>query len=406
MNAHLLIIDNYLFGREYLKSAKRLGIDTILVSANALTESDKALANHTISVGYLNEADILQALTDASLHEHVGGILPGHVFHVPLCAALAETLNLPFIHRQAAQRCVNKAEFRRHLHNADIDQGWFVVSRNGLPDHVLKEIKYPCIVKPTDGFASIGVKFITNEADLLNSINSSADESKYNSNKSLGSEFLIEEYIAGYEVSVETVAYEGKTEIVGITGKHFNKKININELGFEIPCQLSDGDEEQIVKYVIDMHEALGINHGLTHTELVMSEEGPRVVEINPRLGGAHLAELYEHGTGVNLYDVAVFNSLNIHGKFKFPLPLKNAAATQWILGEKGKIKKISGTNGVQQGTAERVDIIVRKEVGDLVPGYGDNRDRVVAFVGSGENLADANSNILHRKQLVEIEYC
>ncbi len=51
---------------------------------------------------------------------------------------------------------------------------------------------------------------------------------------------------------------------------------------------------------------AVGLDHGVVHTELRMTSAGPRIIEINPRPAGNQITELIRLVTGVDLPRVAV----------------------------------------------------------------------------------------------------
>jgi argininosuccinate lyase len=51
---------------------------------------------------------------------------------------------------------------------------------------------------------------------------------------------------------------------------------------------------------------ALGITHGPSYVQLILSPEGPRVIEVAARLGGGHDSEICRRAAGVDLATAAV----------------------------------------------------------------------------------------------------
>lgn len=404
MEEFVLVLDDYLFGKAYLAAAKKAGYRTFLVSSAPSTDVPQLVDEH-LSVNLNDIPFAVETILADPRFRSVAAVLPGHVYHVALQAQLCEASSLPSISPRAAERCLNKELFRRRLQDKEISQGWFFAITRDEIDVAIAKAHYPCVAKPVEGFASIGVMVVRNPSELRTALNSIFSDSSYErSGKSMGSKAVVEEYFDGPEFSVETLAFEGKTHIMGITGKYFDLAKSDFELGFELPADLSSKQAQIISDYVVEVHQALDILHGPTHCELRLTSSGPRVVEVNPRLGGAHLSELYETATGTSLYDVVLNNALGNEPPQPLPLPRKKAAATGWVLGHAGIIARVDGVEPLEN--ARLVDMVIQRKVaGEKVPGEGDNRDRIVAFVASGKTLSDARNRLLKAENGISVQY-
>ena len=64
---------------------------------------------------------------------------------------------------------------------------------------------------------------------------------------------------------------------------------------------------DEISKVAIDANKAVGIENGPSHTEIIVTKDGPKIVEIGARLGGdcitTHLAPL---STGINMVEACI----------------------------------------------------------------------------------------------------
>lgn len=404
MEKFVLVLDDYLFGKAYLAAAKKEGYRTFLVSSASSTDVPQLVDEH-LSVNLTDIPLAVETILADPRFRSVTAVLPGHVYHVTLQAQLCEASGLPSISPNAAERCLNKELFRRRLQDQKISQGWFFAVTCDEVDDAIAKAHYPCIAKPVEGFASIGVMVARNPGELRTALNSIFSGSSYErSGKSLGAKAVVEEYFDGPEFSVETLAFEGKTHIMGITGKYFDLAKSDFELGFALPPELSSEQAQTISDYVLQVHQALGIVHGPSHCELRLTGSGPRVVEVNPRLGGAHLSELYEVATGTSLYSVVLNNALGNESLQPLPLPRKKAAATGWVLGRAGTIARVDGIEQLER--ARLVDMVIqRRDAGEKVPGEGDNRDRIVAFVASGKTLNDVRNRLLAAENGISVLY-
>jgi biotin carboxylase len=68
-----------------------------------------------------------------------------------------------------------------------------------------------------------------------------------------------------------------------------------------------------LIDYVLKVLDAVGVHNGFTHTELFMTDKGPRLVEVNPRIAGAsgfhNLQEKISWGDDqVDLFALSIFD--------------------------------------------------------------------------------------------------
>ncbi|MET0416200.1 MAG: phosphoribosylglycinamide synthetase, partial [Actinoplanes sp.] len=59
--------------------------------------------------------------------------------------------------------------------------------------------------------------------------------------------------------------------------------------------------DERLLEVVQSAHTALGFEHGVTHTEVRLTAQGPRIVEVNGRLGGDMITYVGLLATGIDL---------------------------------------------------------------------------------------------------------
>ena len=99
-----------------------------------------------------------------------------------------------------------------------------------------------------------------------------------------------------------------------------------------------------MTRLVRDALEAVGHDHGLSHTEVKLTPNGPRIVEINPRLGGNYIAELVERVTGIDLLaaqiDLALGRRPDFAGR---PTGIRSAAIKFLIPPRAGRVSNVRG---------------------------------------------------------------
>lgn len=144
----------------------------------------------------------------------------------------------------------------------------------------IKGFNFPLIVKPTDRSGSRGVEKVLDPVQLGKAI-SRAQKDSFNGAA------IIEEYVTGCEISVESISYEGCHYILQITDKVTTGAPYFVELEHHQPSGLSPLVQEQVKDIVLRALDALHVRYGASHSELKITEDGDiRVIEIGARMGG------------------------------------------------------------------------------------------------------------------------
>lgn len=173
----------------------------------------------------------------------------------------------------------NKYLMRKCFINNDVPSPKFLkVSKGERLDG--STLNYPVIVKPTDRSGSIGVQKI-NDKQLLQSAIERAQEDSFTQ------EAIVEEFVEGREVSVESISYKGHHYILQITDKVTTEAPYFVELAHHQPSNLSEDIQKRIRQIVEHALTALHVQYGASHSELKITKEGDiKVIEIGARMGG------------------------------------------------------------------------------------------------------------------------
>ena len=147
-------------------------------------------------------------------------------------------------------------------------------------EYSFEDFTYPLIVKPTDRSGSRGVERV-DSPDLLPAAIERAQ------GISLAHEVIVEEFVTGREVSVESISWKGFHWICQITDKVTTGAPYFVELAHHQPSNLPSGIQERIRDIVLKALDALHVRYGASHAELKITPEGDiRVIEIGARMGG------------------------------------------------------------------------------------------------------------------------
>lgn len=220
---------------------------------------------------------------------------------VPFTARLAHALGLPYHDRETVARLTDKYAQRRRLAERGVDavRSALVTSRAEALD-LLGAWPGPVVVKPVRGQSSIDTHLVTGAADFPADLTPTPERP-----------FVVEEFLRGRDegdfgdyVSVESLVVDGVAHTLGVTGK-FPLMPPFREHGGFVPSHLPPAEHEGVARLANDAALALGIRQGLVHTEIKLTPEGPRIIEVNGRLGG-FLADMYLRAMGVDLHELGI----------------------------------------------------------------------------------------------------
>jgi biotin carboxylase len=244
-----------------------------------------------------------------ALKHVVSGIVTGQMENpLRLMARLAQELGFIFNSPEVTERCLDKWLMKETFRAENIPYAEGILIKNDevtLEKH-WDQINFPAIIKPRDAFSSRGVYKCGN----INELNAHLEESRFFSSNG---DILIEEFLEGKEYSVEAITYRGETSIIQFTEKFITSYPTTVETGHLQPAALSSMEQDAISTVVKSALTALGIENSASHTEIMMTQTGPKVIETGARLGGDFIASyLTRSSTGISMDRAAVQIALGL----------------------------------------------------------------------------------------------
>lgn len=243
-----------------------------------------------------------------------------------------------------------------------------------------------CIVKPADNAGSRGVTALNGtKVRTEEELRSTYEYSKENSRNGT---VMVEEYMTGPEVSVEAMTVNGRTTILTITDKFITPPPYFVEIAHSEPSSLSEDIQERIRQVALQAIAAIRLENGPSHTEIKVTEQGPKIVELAARLGGDFItSKLVPLSTGVDMVGASVL--LATGEKVDLESKWNKGAAIHFIQGTEGVIKNIEIDEALYdlEGVEETV---LYKKAGDTVHATKSSNDRIGHIITVGEDAAQA----------------
>lgn len=298
---------------------------------------------------------------------------------MPMCAIASVTreLNLPGISVESALKATDKGEMIQAFKEHGVDIPWFYIVKNlDKLEAISENITFPCIVKPVDNAGSRGVILVNDSTELNNAY-------KYSKTHSRNGTVIIEEFMTGNEVSVETMAINGEIHILAITDKITTGPPHFVEMGHSQPSQLPEAVLQKVKNLTVKAMQALCINNGPAHVEIMITPSGPKMIELGARMGGdcitSHLVPL---STGIDMVkatiELAVGETPDLTPKFN------KGSAIRYFNVKPGIIQKITVMEEVEKIPGIK-EIVFTKGVGETATQIQSSTDRLGYVVAQGE---------------------
>jgi biotin carboxylase len=216
------------------------------------------------------------------------------------CARLAQSLAMPFADPVAMRACKDKRAFRTRLEGLPglAVRASLVHDLSGARE-AAREIGYPVVLKPRALGGSIGVVRVDSERELEQRLRIASSASAGGLTP-IHAGVVVEEYLDGEEFCVDCVTFDSETIPVAVYTKRQCPEPYFEPYEISVPAPASP-EIAAAVAVVTRAHSALGLDNLATHAELRLTTRGPRLIELNARIAGAHLPWLAELALGLDL---------------------------------------------------------------------------------------------------------
>ncbi|MCC2274675.1 pyridoxal-phosphate dependent enzyme [Streptomyces sp. ET3-23] len=371
-----------------LRIAAEAGYEAVLATNDPGRYLGLAGTGATVVECDTNEsAALIAAVTKAVEPERIAAVSTTSEFYLIAAAGLATAVGLPAEDAQAITGCRNKGSLRRVLERAGVRQPAFEVVQDGAAAAAAAaRVGTPCVVKPVDDSGSTRVRrcdTAEQAAALAAEIVAVRENGR---GQATAGEALVEQFLDAPEYSVEMFGTDGGHRLVGITEKTVTGAPNFVESRHIVPAALPAEAAQEMEATVRAALAATGLRRGPSHTEVKLTADGSAIVEINPRLAGGLIPELYRLATGVDLLAAQVGHAAGAEPVL--PGGFSRYAGIQFIMPtEAGELERVTGVEealaveGVEQVT---VTAAAGRRVAPPTDAYG----RIGHIIAAGESRA------------------
>jgi len=353
--------------------------DASLYERQPLVRPWLAQAAHRIEIPTADLSSVLDAVLKINQCDRFDAVLCLIDIRVVLAARIAQALGLPFLNPGSAALLRDKYSVRSCLRDAGLLQPEFALATsNEEVRSAIDAIGLPVLIKPSDGYGSQNILALLSEDDWvpwLSPVDSLLpSRADYGLGVKANDRLLIERYMRGQLLGCDTLSVGGQHYLLGV-----NEKLMFPPPSFAIRggCFIPSGPEfNALQSYVFAALDAVGFDCGAAHTEVMLCDDGPQLVEINPRLVGAKIPRLVSAALQCDLH--ADLIDLHLGRISLMQRPAKGPrqfAVTRWLTSPCSGVVQAIETPKWSDETIRSVEIL--KVAGDEVRPPFENADRL-----------------------------
>lgn len=332
MDQFAIIVDPYLGASLFATEFAKRGVKPIAVFSTSTALESMAFSAELFDEVHYSDGDI-DALTGVVKGYEPVCIVPGNEAGVELAGELTERLlphlaNVPGMSRAQRDKGYQYKALEatdlpilRTICSADEHETAEWVAANGLGDRKL-------VVKPPKSAGTDSVFLVPEGGDWRGPFREILGE--VNQMGVLNDGVVVMEFAEGPEFMVDTYSADGRHGLVmvSIYGKHNRgDRLGIYDMGETIDHH--DPRTKVLFDYTAKVLDAVGIRNASAHAEVILTEEGPRLVEIASRFSGSCMQFHQRISTGDCQIDRAIRHYLD--GEFTGDFEMVTPTRTAWL---------------------------------------------------------------------------
>lgn len=376
-NKTIMILGASILQLPAIEKASEMGLRVVALdmNPNAVGFSVPGVVKEVIST-----IDIEEAVKAAKRYNVDGVMTLATDMPMRTVAAVARECRLVGITEDTAIKATDKSVMRQSLKEAGVPIPRFYRVDNKVEfAAAVKQMPSVFMVKPADSSGSRGILKVEDKAEAEKAY-------EYTKQYSRNGTVVVEECMVGPEVSVETLAIDGEVSVIQITDKMTTGAPHYVEMGHTQPTRLDCAEE--IKKVAVAANKAIGIENGPSHTEIIVTEDGPKIVELGARLGGdcitTHLVPL---STGVNMVEACI--KIALGEKTSITPTMDCGSAIRYFHQHAGVVMDIDGITEAKKLPGVK-EICIVHGIGERITDITDSGSRMGFVIAQGDDANDA----------------
>ena len=385
-----------------LSAAQTFGADLVLVSPRSsdLQLVEAGLAKHVIvhPMAPTRQARGELATTLRDLRVSPTAVVAWSDSTVELAAHLAHTVGCRGTQPEHVDAVRNKRRTRALLDSIDsANPRWASVIDDRTLEAGLKTVGVPCLLKPAGSSGGRGIHRIAAGDDAEATYRAFVDYCDPDRDAVFGNyrgEAVLEQELQGSEHSVAGIVRGGVVHTLAIADKTRDRALMLTHFTI-VPSRLPTAMQARVLDLVRRAVRRLGIDDCGFHADVMVTEDGPRILEVGGRLGGDCInSHLIPHAYGFDSYQallgVVTGAPVDLPDPDQPLVALRSAAMQVLLPPAPGRVTSLHGLEQLEQHPSVR-GVSVARRVGDEVvaPSRAYGRYALAYLVLGGEQAED-----------------
>ncbi|XP_030041525.1 carnosine synthase 1 isoform X2 [Microcaecilia unicolor] len=167
-------------------------------------------------------------------------------------------------------------------------------------------INFPGVMKLEFGAGAVGVKLVENAEQCQQHYEKISNDLREDTDYpgiglGIGNAMLLMEYVSGTEHDVDVIIYDSRLMGAFVSDNGPTRVPYFTETAANMPTYLPPDKEAQLVMAAYQCCVGCGLVDGVFNVELKLTPTGPKLIEINPRMGGFYLRDWIQEIYGVDI---------------------------------------------------------------------------------------------------------
>ena len=301
----LLALASYEKGHAFLRAAKQQGARVLLVTSESLRDTAQWPREAIDEIFYMPDVDkkwnrqhTLNTVAYIARTEQIDRLVPLDDFDLELAAFLREHLRVPGMGESTTRHFRDKLAMRMKAQTASLNIPAFVhVLHHAMVHEFTQRVAPPWVLKPRFLAGAIGIHKVASADELWGHIDRLGDDQSY---------YLVEQFIPGDICHVDSIVDHDQI-LFALASRYGRPPLDVSQSGGIFTTRILERGSPLSQGLLRQNHlvlAALGLKRGVSHTEFIVSQAEGKIyfLETSARVGGAHIADLVEAATGVNLW--------------------------------------------------------------------------------------------------------
>ena len=298
-------ISCYYKGYEFMDEIKKLGNKVILITSANLKEKkwpwhaiDEVYYMQEIEPSVWNTDHLVQGFSHLMKGNKIDAVIALDDYDVEKAALIRETFRIPGMGQTTHRYFRDKLAMRQMAVDNNINVPQFSsIFNDKKVEAFAKENPAPWVLKPRSEASASGICKINSVEELWPAIEKLGEDRH---------KFLLESFKPGDVFHVDSLVYEKKI-IFTSASKYLSPPMEVSHEGGVFrskTLEKKSTEYEELEKANKKVLTSFGLVYGATHTEFIRGKADGKwyFLETSSRVGGAHIPDLVEASTGINIW--------------------------------------------------------------------------------------------------------